>query len=263
MNAFVAIAAAWIFGASPGTAGTDSAHERVEFDDVLGGDHWRLITSEGPVHVWAPRLYDRDTAGTLIYVHGYYSSVDQAWTEHRLPQQFRDSKQNALFIVPESPQGDDEAVRVKDLDRLLDEIGNMTRRRLPKGPITVLAHSGGFRSVVEWLKSGKLDQVMLLDGLYENEQSFDAWLKEQRKLRRRGNKLIVVASETVARSDAFVKRFRNAVTHGRIPDNAFELSKQERKAEVLYMRTTAEHMQLVTEGKVIPFLIKLAPFPKL
>src|SRR5262249_3238665 len=143
----------------------------------------------------------------------------------------------------------------KDLDELLANVKRKTKQKLPTGGISTLAHSGGFRSIVDWIKSGMLDQIILLDGLYFNEDSFGTWLKGQAHRRPdlpRVNKLIVVASETVVKSDAFVKRFPKAVTHGKIPDNAFELNKAERNAEVLYMRTNDEHMQLVTEGKVIP-----------
>jgi hypothetical protein len=246
-------------------AGQESEHDKIEQDTVLGGDHWRLTTRRGVVHVWAPRLYDRDKAGILIYIHGYYVNADQAWNEHHLAQQFRDSKQNALFIVPEAPISDEQPVVMKDLDELLYHVRQMTRHKLPPGAISVLAHSGGFRTVVEWLDNRDLSQIILLDGLYENEAQFTAWLKSQKKKRERvhGNRLIVVASETIAKSDALVKRFPKSVTHDRIPDHAFELSKTERAADVLYMRTTEEHMQLVTDGRVIPLLIKLAPFSKL
>jgi hypothetical protein len=266
VRVFIGLLALLAASGSASAFGTDSGHEPVERDTVVGGEHWRLETPTGIVHVWHPRLYERDTAGVMIYIHGYYTTVDEAWAEHRLAEQFRDSKQNAFFIVPQAPTSDQELVIWKDLDQLLDTVRKMTKQRLPSGQISTLAHSGGFRTIVEWIKSGRLDQIILLDGLYFNEDSFGAWLKTQKRKRAEGprvNKLIVVASETVAKSDAFVKRFRKAVTHGRIPDNAFELNKAERNAEVLYMRTTDEHMQLVTEGKVIPLLIKLAPFPKL
>src|SRR5262249_28999793 len=42
-------------------------------DVVLGGKHFRIKTGRGAVHVWVPPDYDRETAGTVIYVHGYYT----------------------------------------------------------------------------------------------------------------------------------------------------------------------------------------------
>ena len=45
----------------------DSRLEKKE-DTVLGGTHWRIKTPQGAVHVWIPPDYDRETAGTVIYV---------------------------------------------------------------------------------------------------------------------------------------------------------------------------------------------------
>ncbi|HEY0882799.1 MAG TPA: hypothetical protein VGD87_14760, partial [Archangium sp.] len=67
------------------------------------GRYVRFGTDDaGPVHVWRPRSYRADTALTVVYVHGFYTSSDQALREHRLVTQFRDSNENALFIVPEA-----------------------------------------------------------------------------------------------------------------------------------------------------------------
>src|SRR5215831_17903787 len=77
-------------------------------DKLIDGDHWRIKSERGVIHVWRPRGYDPSTAGTIIYVHGYYTDVETAWTKHRLPEQFDGSGKNALFIVAEAPQSSDE-----------------------------------------------------------------------------------------------------------------------------------------------------------
>jgi len=41
----------------------------------------------------------------VIYVHGYYTDADGAWSEHDLARQFKASHQNAMFIVPDAPSG--------------------------------------------------------------------------------------------------------------------------------------------------------------
>src|SRR5690349_5160861 len=51
-------------------------------EGVVIGDHARLETPRGPVHVWTPRGYDPETAITVIYVHGYQIDVDEAWWGH-------------------------------------------------------------------------------------------------------------------------------------------------------------------------------------
>jgi hypothetical protein len=246
--------------AAPNTGRADEAQEEVTRDTAAGGTHWRIVTSSGIIHVWRPRLYDKDKAGTVLYVHGYYNDVDRAWAEHRLAEQFRDSRLNALFIVPQAPASDDESVKWRDLRELLLSVLKNTKRKLPLGPVAALGFSGGFRTIVEWLNDGRVQQVILLDGLYYNEDQFASWLKTQRT--RNGNKLVLVASETAPRADAFVKRFQNVAVHS-MPENAFELSRHDRAADILYLRTSVEHMSLVTEGKVIPLLLQLTPLRRI
>ena len=74
----------------------------VATDIEADGTHYRVQTEHGPVHLFRPAGYDRRTAGVVVYVHGLYTSVDQAWKDHRLATQFAASGANALFIVPEA-----------------------------------------------------------------------------------------------------------------------------------------------------------------
>src|SRR5690606_18443548 len=67
---------------------TNGRLEKTE-DKVAGGTHWRIKTSAGAVHVWIPPNYDRTTAGTVVYVHGYWTDADGAWRDYKLAQQFR------------------------------------------------------------------------------------------------------------------------------------------------------------------------------
>ncbi len=48
------------------------------------GRHQRFGTTQGPVHVWRPRAYKPATAVTIVYVHGFFTDVEQA---HRQPPQ--------------------------------------------------------------------------------------------------------------------------------------------------------------------------------
>jgi hypothetical protein len=82
----------------------------------------RLMTRNGPVHVWWPAGYDASTAGTVVRLHNYYLEVDAAWAAHELPRQFAGSALNALFLAPEAPVGDDDLVRWNELPRLLQAV---------------------------------------------------------------------------------------------------------------------------------------------
>jgi hypothetical protein len=229
-------------------------------DVVAGGRHHRLWTEHGAVHVWRPHRYDASTAGLLIYVHGYYTDVDRAWSEHHLADQFASSRQNALFIVPEAPNGKAQEVFWKDLGALLEIVRTTTRLRTPDGPLVVVGHSGAYRTVTEWLKYRRLNEIILLDALYAFEGDFRAWVSTVRG--HEANKLVIVSIETIKRSDQFVAADPFAAKRDRIPDRLFDLSRGTRNAQVIYMKSQFDHMGLVTEEKAIPLLLRLTPFER-
>src|SRR5262249_8267144 len=103
-------------------------------ETVLGGEHWRLGTSRGTVHVWRPEGYDWRSAGVVVYIHGYYTSADSSWNDDRLANQFHESRRNALFIVPEAPSSGEDPVVWPSLDSLLITVQRETRTR-PLGPL--------------------------------------------------------------------------------------------------------------------------------
>jgi hypothetical protein len=171
-------------------------------DTVLDGKHFRVKTAQGAVHVWVPPDYDRETAGTVVYVHGYYTDADGAWRDHELARQFKKSHQNAMFIVPDAPKGNDEHVMwpaLTDLRRA------MTRAniKLPEGPIIVMGHSGAFRTVMQWVDHRMVDQIILLDALYAGEQAFDEFIASGK--RADDHKLIVVGAGTAEESSVQVR----------------------------------------------------------
>ena len=219
-----------------------------------GGRHWRLTTPHGPVHVWSPPGFQAATAGTVVYVHGYFTDVDQAWAEHRLAAQFRDTALNALFIVPEAPASGLEDVSWKDLGALLEAVASATAQAPRTGPLVAVGHSGGWRTIVTWLEFKPLSQILLVDGLYANDDEFKAWLDIVRE--RPGNKLILVGNETSARSEQFLRELPAARLE-RIPEHHTRVSPAERHAQVLYMESQYGHMELVTDGRVLPFLLHL------
>ncbi|HEX7843060.1 MAG TPA: hypothetical protein VF469_36555, partial [Kofleriaceae bacterium] len=229
-------------------------------DTVLGGKHFRIKTARGAVHVWVPPDYDRDTAGTVIYVHGYYTDADGAWREHDLARQFKASRQNAMFIVPDAPAGNDDDVKwpaLKDLRRAV----NRANIHLPDGPVVVIGHSGAFRTVMQWVDHRLVDQIILLDALYAGEAAFDEFIASGKHAD--DHKLIVVAASTAEESSSFARRYKFAVARERMPPSAGGFSRRERGAKLLYIRSQFEHLAIVTSGKVIPLLLRVTPLKAL
>ena len=229
-------------------------------DTVLGGKHFRIKTARGAVHVWVPPDYDRETAGTVIYVHGYYTDADGAWREHDLARQFKASRQNAMFIVPDAPAGNDDEVQwpaLKDLRRAVTR----ANIHLPDGPVVVIGHSGAFRTVMQWVDHRLVDQIILLDALYAGEAAFDEFIASGK--RADDHKLIVVAASTAEESSSFARRYKFAVARERMPAAVAGFTHRERGAKLLYIRSQFEHMAIVTSEKVIPMLLRVTPLKAL
>ena len=229
-------------------------------DTVLGGKHFRIKTSRGAVHVWAPPDYDRETAGTVIYIHGYYTDADGAWREYELAKQFKASRQNALFIVPDAPAGNEQDVQWTALTDLRKAV-TRANIRLPDGPVVVMGHSGAFRTVMQWVDHRAIDQIILLDALYAGEKAFDEFIASGK--RADDHKLIVVAASTAEESASFAKRYKFAVAREKMPSAVGGFTRRERGAKLLYIRSQFEHMAIVTSGKVIPMLLRVTPLKAL
>jgi hypothetical protein len=229
-------------------------------DVVAGGRHWRIKTAAGAVHVWAPEGYDRETAGTVVYVHGYWTDADGAWREHQLAKQFRASRQNALFIVPDAPSSNEDGVKWPALKDLRKAVAR-ANIRIPDGPTIVMGHSGAFRTVMQWVDHRAVEQIILLDAMYSGERAFDEFIATGK--RADNHKLIVVGAGTATSSAAFAKQYKFAVAREKMPDGVWGFTKRERSAKLLYIHSQYEHMAIVTGKKVIPTLLRVTPLKAL
>ena len=265
-----ALMAALCAGGGVARAGDGDASSKaaapVVMEPEAGGQHARLDTAHGAVHVWIPPDYHPAEAGVVVYVHGYYTDVDHAWREHHLAEQFRQSGLDALFIAPEAPAHASEGVSWTDIDALLIEVKRQTDLLRPWGPVVGVFHSGGYRTAVDWLDQGQLDQIILLDALYGDEDAFRVWLDRARGPVK--NQLILVGADTVRWTEPLVRKLvaggMPVSQFDRLPDRAAEVSEAARRAPVLYFRAQYGHMDLVTSGAVIPMLLdltRLAPRP--
>ncbi len=234
---------------------------RVIREKLRAGRHWRLETEYGAVHVFRPRGYDPASAGTLVYVHGYYNFVDEVWEQHRLLEQFAAARQNALYVVPEACYSNPDPVKWPDLNQLLDRVARLTRERIPDGQVVVVGHSGAFRTIIPWLISARPDEVILLDGLYRSEAEFISWMSSSPG--HVNHRLILVGFETADRTEVFLKKVRGAVLLDGVPVDVRDLKPAQRYARVLYMRSPVGHMEMITDGKILPVVLRLTPFRRL
>lgn len=217
------------------------------------GKHVRFGTKEnGPVHVWRPRTYRSDTAATVIYVHGFFTSVDQALREHQLISQFRDSGRNGLFIIPEARSWRTDPVFWPELEELIVAVERRLKLKRPKGPIVLLGHSGAYKTFAEWLKHENVRQVLLIDGMYGNEPEFKAWLDAQPGPRQ----LVLIGYDTQQRAEWLARKRAPSVRLDTLPWLYDELPSAIRQAPLVSVQSERlDHMQLVTDGRLIPWLL--------
>jgi hypothetical protein len=213
---------------------------------------WRLKTPSGPVYVFRPGGYKPERGGIVVYVHGLYNDVDSAWREHKLSKQFVESNRNAIFVVPEAPVAANDAVKWRNVDALLEVVERQLPGVLPEvGPLVAMAHSGGYRTIVEWLSSPRLQEVVLVDGLYGGEEEYATWLNASPS-----HRMMLSILTTSKWADPFVERFREGVTVEHFPKWVW--SEEAKAAKLVAIRSQQyDHMGLVTSGKVLPVMLRL------
>jgi pimeloyl-ACP methyl ester carboxylesterase len=179
------------------------------------------------VHLWCRGA--SEPANVVVYVHGYRDDVDSAFTNHELASQFAKSKVDALFIAVAAPSGPDQPVAFGDLDELLELVGAPSN-----GRVLVVGHSGGNRTLKAWLRSPRVEEVVLLDGFYGESASWTKWLTA-----RPAASLRVIGQHTWPRSEAW----RTTLS-------------AELREQVIHERANCGHMELVTMGEWLPRVIQ-------
>jgi hypothetical protein len=221
---------------------------------VAAGREWRLDTPNGPVHVWVPAGYHADGAATVVYAHGYYTDIDKAWVNHRLPQQFALSGLNALFIAPEVPSGSRKKINWPSLADLLVEVQRATGVARPMGATVAIGHSGAYRVMFSWMDYPALDVIVSMDAMYENVDTWSEWITSGPRRR-----LIVVGDDTVRWTEELARELATEiVTIDRFPGDGV-IPPEAMNARIVYVRSQFGHMPLVTEGFALPYVLRLLP----
>ena len=225
---------------------------------VSAGRHVRIDGPRGPVHVWIPRGYHADTGATVVYIHGYFDNADTAWTSHQLPEQFAMSALNAVFVVPEAPIAQKVPINYPDLSELLRLVEDATGVRRGAALTVAVGHSGAFRTLQEWLDEPLLDQLVMVDAMYGDEDLITSWYKAAPR-----HRLIMVGEDTILATESVAGKLPDVLTLDRFPP-AYDLWPAAAKtARIVYIRAQYMHMPLVMEGIVLPSLLRLLPVERL
>lgn len=241
-----------------GPLGNGSPQSGVDvFTPEAGGEHLRIDTSGGPINLWRPARYNAHTAGMVIYIHGYFTSADEAWTDDQLAGQFGASGRNALFMAIEAPRSNDEEVAWKSLDKLLRTVEDRAPFPLPSGPLVVIGHSGAYRTILCWLDDPRVQYMVLLDGLYSGQAEFRHWLLPHPHVK--PHHMVLVAYDTWWQSRKFARHIYGTARRRLIPEQSASFTPRETHARLLLLHSQYDHETIVSGGKVIPVLLQISP----
>jgi hypothetical protein len=221
---------------------------------VAAGKHFRIDGPHGAIHVWIPASYHADSAATIVYLHGYYDDADSAWIGHRLPEQFAMSALDAMFVVPEAPAGVHPPVNYPSLGELLRIVEDKTGYSRGMAMTAVVGHSGAFRTIGSWLDEPLVDELVLIDSLYANEEQIEAWYRASPR-----HRLITIGEDTLQWNEQLVRDIPDVLVLDRVPPTYDMWPPEARIARAVYVRAQFAHMPLVTDGIVLPAVLRLLP----
>ncbi len=216
----------------------------------------RFKTQNGPVLVWQPAGYDPKTAGTCVYIHGYYTNVDEALVNHHLIRKFTASRQNATFIMIEAPSKPGDPVRWSSLGDLLEAVEHELSIKLGD-PVGVMSHSAGYKTASLWIGNPRLIHITLLDSLYGFVDTYRLWLASPGKT---ANLLVTMGGLPKSNTEEILPKLSGVVKRPGVPVLYNDFSPEEKAAKILYMTTTIPHMDLVEKDAVIPVLLRRSPW---
>jgi hypothetical protein len=218
----------------------------------------RIDGPRGPIHVWIPAGYRAETGATIIYVHGYFDDADTAWTGHQLAPQFAMSACNAVFIVPEAPVAQKIPINYPDLGELLRLVQDATGVTRGAALTAAIGHSGAFRTLGAWLDEPLLDELVMVDAMYGDEDAIVGWVRASPR-----HRLIFVGEDTLLATESVADKLPETLTLDRFPPTYDTWPAAARTARSLYIRAQYAHMPLITEGIVLPSLLRLLPVERL
>lgn len=216
--------------------------------------HVRIDGPRGPIHVWIPASYRADTGATILYVHGYFDDADTAWTGHQLAQQFALSALNAVFIVPEAPVAQKVPINYPDLGELLRIVQDGTGVTRGGALTVAVGHSGAFRTLQAWLDEPLLDQLVMIDAMYGDEDAIVGWMRATPR-----HRLLFVGQDTLLGTESVADKLPETRMLDRFPPTYDTWPAAARTARSVYVRAQFAHMPLVTEGIALPSLLRLLP----
>lgn len=225
---------------------------------VGAGRHVRIDSPRGPIHVFVPKGYRADTGATVIYIHGYFDNADTAWSAHQLPEQFAMSAVNAILVVPEAPVAQRVPINYPDLSELLRIVEDNAGVTRGAALTVAIGHSGAFRTLQEWLDEPLLDQLVMVDAMYGDEDLIINWYKASAR-----HRLIMVGEDTVLGTESVAAKVPETKILDRFPPSYDLWPPDAKAAKLVYIRAQYTHMELVNAGIALPSILRILPVERL
>lgn len=199
------------------------------------------------------------TLDIVVYLHGWYNSIDSANAQFRIAEQFAESRRNAVLVFPEGPKfaPDSFGGKLEDscgLERLLQETLETLKRtkniKARLGNVVLSGHSGAYRAIAFMLLRGGVPvrEVWLFDALYGQTEKFTHWLEQDRK-RLRGRFINIYTDDGGTKSET--EKLIEDLQAWRIPHlvkNEHGLSQQDlKRSSVVFIHTDLTHNEVVAK----------------
>src|SRR6185503_9482402 len=140
---------------------------------------------------------------------------------------------------------------LSELIRLVEDKTGLSRGMALTAAV---GHSGAYRTINAWLDEPLLDQVVLIDGNYANEEILEAWLRASPQ-----HRLITVGEDTLAWNEQLLRDMPDAFVIDRVPPTYDTWPAEAKRAQLVYVRAQYYHMPLVTDGIVLPAVLRMLP----
>ncbi len=223
------------------------------------------------VAVFVPSGF-RSTGPTdlVLFLHGWFSSIDDAEQRFDLYRQFAASRVQALLVVPELALNAPDSFGGKLEDkggfaRFVDELlGQLAARGVIRsravGRIVLAGHSGAFEAIGAILRNGDLavsiKEVVIFDGLYAYTNQFRRWIEDSA-----GTFVTVMAAdgEETTSVDALMDLLRgDGVAFRAAPDDPQD-DAEDLASRVVFLKSSSDHYGVVSGREELRRILSASP----
>lgn len=216
----------------------------------------------------------RQGLSLVIYLHGWYNSIDSACRQFRILEQFAAANKQAVLIFPEGPKfaPDSFGGKLEDtlgLQCLVQESLMLIKRsrnldtlhKLPINSVILCGHSGAYRAIAKMLRSGgmnaKISEVWLFDALYGERDSYLSWITHKVALLK---KRMIVVYTNDGGTTTQTAQFSDMLKKQKIPFKTLEETKDFPKkigsSGVYFIHSDLTHNDVIAKRDQLLYYLK-------